>query len=176
VDAAQARMMDAGAREQQQEATAPESASEVLRGAAGSSAAGGASNRADPAAAKSTLRAVVDSVALADRRAAREAWKRHEEQAEQVERAAACEELAQHAQHAARRAVDRHRASHRADATGPIWSARWHSSRRRRPACTRLCTLHACGLCMRIVSDTGVCRGEWDRPPCRDVSAYWRGA
>jgi hypothetical protein len=173
VDAAQARMMDAGSREQQQEATAPESTSEVLRGAAGSSAAGGASNRADPAAAKSTLRAVVDSVALADRRAAREAWKRHEEQAE---RAAACEELAQHAQHAARRAVDRHRASHRADATGPIWSARWHSSRRRRPACTRLCTLHACGLCMRIVSDTGVCRGEWDRPPCRDVSAYWRGA
>jgi hypothetical protein len=72
--------------------------------------------------------------------------------------------------------VDRHRASHRADATGPIWSARRHSSRRRRPACTRLCTLHACGLCMRIVSDTGVCRGEWDRPPCRDVSAYWRGA
>ena len=91
MDAAQARMMDAGAREQQQEATAPESTSEVLRGAAGSSAAGGASNRADPAAAKSTLRAVVDSVALADRRAAREAWKRHEEQAE---RAAACEELA----------------------------------------------------------------------------------
>ena len=34
---------------------------------------------------------VVDSVALVDRRAAREAWKRHEEQAE---RAAACEELA----------------------------------------------------------------------------------
>ena len=112
MDAAQARMMDAGAREQQQEATAPESASEVLRGAAGSSAAGGASNRADPAAAKSTLRAVVDSVALADRRAAREAWKRHEEQAEQVERAAACEELAQHA---ARRAADHHRASHCAD-------------------------------------------------------------
>ena len=43
---------------------------------------------------------MVDSVALADRRAAREAWKRHEEQAE---RAAACEELAQHTLRAAPR-------------------------------------------------------------------------
>ena len=60
---------------------------------------------------------------------ARGAEAAHEEQAE---RAAAREELAQHA--ASPRAAPRTATT----PTGPIWSARWHSSRRRRPACARL--------------------------------------
>ena len=74
-----------------------------------------------------TLRAVIELVALADRRATREARKRRTRSRRS-------------GRPRARSSLSTPRAAPRTATapTGPIWSARWHSSRRRRPACTRL--------------------------------------